>query len=57
MALAVVVDDDIWQIFKFNSRRPQRRLLNLKFCQRPALWMTPIELIELPEAVVHNDDH
>ena len=57
MALAVVVGDDIWQNFKFNSRRPQRRLLNLKFFQRPALWMTTIELIELPEAVVHNDSH
>ena len=42
LALVVVVNDGLWQIFKFNSRRPQRRLLNLKFCQRLALWMTTI---------------
>ena len=46
VALAVVVDDGIWQIFKFNSRRPQRWLLNLKFYQRSALWMLAIELLD-----------
>ena len=25
-SMAVVVDNDLWQIFKFNGRRPQRRL-------------------------------
>ena len=57
LALAVVVDDGLWQIFKFNGRRPQQRLLNLKFCQRPTLWMTAIALIKLPKVVVHNNDH
>ena len=42
LALAVVVDDDLWQIFKLNGRHSQRRLLNS---------------INLPKAVVHNDDH
>ena len=32
VALVVVVENGIWQNFMFNSRRPQRKLLNLKFC-------------------------
>ena len=42
LALTVVVDDYLWQIFKFNGCRSQRRLLNS---------------INLPKAVVHNEDH
>ena len=54
-SMAVIVDDDLWQIFKFNDRRSQRRSLgNFKF-QKPSLWTTTIELKNLPKAVVQND--
>ena len=39
-----------------NGRRSQRRLLNLKNCQWPALEMTAIDLIK-PKVVIHTDSH
>ena len=44
LTLAVVVDDGIWQIFKFNSRRPQR-------------WTTAIEFKILSKAGVADAGH
>ena len=52
VALAVIVDDDIWHIFKFNSRHPQRRLLNLKFYQKPTLRMPAVELSDFKTSIL-----